>query len=215
MPLDLDPLEQRILGVLIEKELSVPDAYPLTLHALVAGCNQRSNRDPAMSATEAEVAGALRALMGRGWVSELGLAGARVRRYAHEATVQLGVDRPDLALLAELLCRGPQTPAELRARCARMQGVGASPDDVERRLEGLAARAVPYAERLPRRPREHAARWAHRLGAARASPAADPAPTPAPTPRAATGARPEPADPLAALEARVAALERRLDHLGA
>src|SRR5688572_18186650 len=105
MPIALDPTERRIVGSLAEKQLSVPEAYPLTLNALVLACNQKSNRDPETSLTEGEVQGALHALMDRGWVVRLELAGARTVRYEHRMGEQLGVDERDLALLVELLLR--------------------------------------------------------------------------------------------------------------
>ena len=102
MPLALDRLQQRIIGVLIEKQFTTPDAYPLTVNALVSGCNQRSNRDPAMSVEGYEIQGALRALMDEGWVIEMDVAGGRTLRYEHRAQDQLGIEDTDLAILAEL-----------------------------------------------------------------------------------------------------------------
>lgn len=163
MSIDLDRLEQRIVGVLIEKETTVPDTYPLSVNALVAGCNQKNNRDPEMSVEDYEVEGALRALMDRGWVHQMDKAGGRTLRYAHRAGEQLGVDRADLALLAELLLRGPQAPGALKTRASRMHPF-ADPAAVEARLEALAGRPVPYVRRLARQPREHAPRWTHLLG---------------------------------------------------
>ncbi|MDF1701850.1 MAG: DUF480 domain-containing protein, partial [Planctomycetota bacterium] len=120
MAIELDTLEQRIIGALIEKKLTTPDQYPLTLQALVAACNQKSNRDPKMDVEAYEVEGAIRALMDRGWVSRVERFGSRAMRYGHEAGSQLGVDKADLAILQELLCRGPQAPGALKTRCNRM-----------------------------------------------------------------------------------------------
>jgi uncharacterized protein YceH (UPF0502 family) len=219
MPLDLDELEQRIVGVLIEKELTVPDGYPLTTNALVAGCNQKSNRDPTMAVESYEVEGALRSLMDKDWVTRREAHGSRTLRYAHEARQQLGVDEAALALLAELLCRGPQAPGYLKTRASRMHPF-ASPEEVEAVLRGLAERPVPYAERLPRQPRERGARWRHCLGKAGAAPpaaaaeaapraATEGAPRPAPAPPAAAG--PSLAERVERLEREVAALRARLD----
>ncbi len=162
MSIRLDTLEQRIVGVLIEKALAVPDAYPLTLNALLAGCNQKSNRDPHMNVEEYEIEGALRALMDRDWVVRHERDGSRVMRYAHQAKEQLGVEVGDLAILSELLCRGPQSPGELKTRASRMSPFS-SPGDVEDRLRDLAARPSPYVVELPRRPRERMKRWRHLL----------------------------------------------------
>lgn len=179
MAIELDVLEQRIIGALIEKELTTPDHYPLTLQALVAACNQKSNREPKMDVEDFEVEGALRALMDRGWVSRVERFGARAMRYAHEAATQLGVTKADLALLAELLCRGPQAPGALKTRSSRMHPF-ASADEVEERLADLSLRPVPYVVELERQPRERQARWQHMLGSEQQSlgVAADPEPAP-------------------------------------
>jgi uncharacterized protein YceH (UPF0502 family) len=108
MAIELDTLEQRIIGALIEKQLTVPDTYPLTTKSLVAACNQKSNRDPFMSVEDYDVEGAVRSLMDKGWVTRQEPFGGRAMRYAQEARQQLGVEVEDLALLSELLCRGPQ-----------------------------------------------------------------------------------------------------------
>jgi uncharacterized protein YceH (UPF0502 family) len=224
MPLDLDVLEQRIVGALVEKERTVPESYPLTVNALVAAVNQKSNRDPQMAVEEYQVEGALRSLMEKGWVTQLEREGGRTRRYAHEGERQLGIDAHDMALLAELMNRGPQSPSELRLRASRMKPF-ATDEDVEARLEALAARPVPYVRRLERRSRERYARWVHLLGAAPApTEAADerPARAPAPPPPAAHAPasvrRDGPddgdlADRVAALEQEVSDLRSRLDRL--
>jgi uncharacterized protein YceH (UPF0502 family) len=200
MPLDLDRLEQRIIGVLVEKQKTVPDTYPLTVNALVAGCNQRNNRDPQMEVESYEVEGALRALMDRSWVQEMDVAGGRTLRYEHRAIDQLAVEDADLALLAELLIRGPQTPGELKTRASRMHPF-TSPTEVEGRLRALAARPVPYVEQLPRRPREHAQRWMQLLGTPAEGTAAAPPSQPAPVSDAGEPpAAPRSAPPVAASE---------------
>lgn len=236
MPLDLDPLEQRLVGVLIEKESTVPETYPLTVNALVQGANQKSNRDPEMRVQDYEVEGALKSLLQKGWTLEHEKDGGRVRRYAHQAGSQLGVGKAELALLAELLLRGPQTPTELKTRCERMHPVG-SPPDVERRLAELAARPVPYVRQLPMRPRERDRRWMHLLGPRPEAPAtgdvaaapgagvaaalppsrpaASPAPPAPPAPRAAArdGELERLRDLVETLEQRVLTLEDRLARL--
>jgi uncharacterized protein YceH (UPF0502 family) len=201
MPIALDPTERRIVGSLVEKQLSVPESYPLTLNALVLACNQRSNRDPETSFTEAEVSGAVQALMDRGWVARLELVGGRTVRYEHRMREQLGVDEHEAALLAELLLRGPQSSQELKTRGSRMRDF-ATPQEVERRLEGLASRPVPYVRLLDRRPGERVQRWEHLLGTGTGAVAAPSAERPAPS------ARPS-------LEERVATLEREVERLRA
>jgi hypothetical protein len=218
MPLDLDSLEQRIVGVLIEKELTVPESYPLTLNALVAGCSQKSNRDPVMAPEDYEIEGALRSLMDKAWVTRREVGG-RTMRYAHEVGEQLGVGEAGLALLGELLCRGPQAPGYLKTRASRMHPFD-TPEAVEAELRALADRPVPYVEKLPRQPRERAARWRHRLGKNAPGPsqaeavAAQADAAPRPTPAAAPAPPGAPTDfetRLAALEAEVRALSDRLD----
>jgi len=220
MPLDLDALEQRILGVLVEKEKTVPETYPLTLNALVAGCNQKSNRDPQMHVEPYEVEGALRSLMDRGFVVHMEKAGGRAVRYEHRMKEQLAVDDAELAILAELLNRDNQSPGELKTRASRMHPF-ATPGEVEARLGDLAARPVPFVERLERRPREHAARWRHLLRKAGASAAAAPlfpsdeAPAPPAAAAPAPVARTEPdlAERLDALAREVDDLRERVDRL--
>lgn len=224
MPLRLDRTQRRIVGCLLEKEATVPDAYPLTVNSLLLACNQSSNRDPVMHLAEHEVVGALRALMQQGWAVELELAGSRTRRYGHLAKEQLGVDAADLAILAELLLRGPQSPQELHRRASRMRAL-ASPEEVERRLGALSARPVPYVRFLGRRPGERVPRWDHTLypeGEARepSSPATEPESAAARpmSSDARPGATPQPAsDPaeMAELVARVEALEREVASLKA
>ncbi|MDJ0976165.1 MAG: DUF480 domain-containing protein [Planctomycetota bacterium] len=220
MGIDLQPLEQRVVGVLIEKQYTVPDAYPLTLNALLAGCNQKSNRSPHMEVMDWELEGAVRGLMDRGWVTRVERDSGRAMRYSHQAKEQLGVEAADLAILSELLCRGPQTPTELKTRAARMAHVG-GPADVEDRLQALASRPVPYVTRLPKRPREQMQRWCHLLDGRTAEEAVEGygGETPAPAaPSAAAPSAPRPtSDPLVArideLEAEVADLKARLDRL--
>ena len=214
MAIELDTLEQRIVGALIEKQLTVPDSYPLTVNALVAACNQKSNREPFMSVEDYEVEGALRALMDKGWVTRQEPFGGRAMRYAHEARNQLGVELEDLAILSELLCRGPQAPGALKTRASRMRHFD-SPAAVEDRLRALADRPVPYVRQMAKQPRERQARWEHLLRPAGEGSADDAPPTEAPStpaPAEAPAASPGP-DRLAALEAEVAELRARIERL--
>lgn len=210
MPLAFDQLEQRILGTLIEKEMTVPDTYPLTLVSLVSGCNQKSNREPLLTVEPYEVEGALRSLMDRGFVEQMERAGGRTPRYEHRLREQLAVDAADLAILSELLNRGPQAPGELKTRLERMHRF-ASPAEVEARLLELAKRPVPYVRRLERRPREHAPRWMHLLAKE-----APPEPESAGIPEAPPAAAPSVERPFPArsdLIARVESLEEEVSRL--
>ncbi len=161
-PLSL--LEARVLGVLVEKAQTVPDSYPLSLNALVAGCNQKSARDPVINATEAEVQVAVDALKSLSLVFES--SGSRVARYEHNVGRVLGLPSQSVALLAVLVLRGPQTSAELRANTDRLHRF-ADVSSVEGFLEELAERSDekggPLAVKLPRAPGAREARWAHLL----------------------------------------------------
>jgi uncharacterized protein YceH (UPF0502 family) len=121
-PRPLDRIERRILGVLVEKAKTTPDAYPMSLNALLTGCNQKSNRDPQMSLTDADVESGLERLRQIGAVAEV-QGNGRVPRYRHYMYEFLGVDKVELAVMAELLLRGAQTVGELRGRAARMEAI--------------------------------------------------------------------------------------------
>ncbi|MCA8963640.1 MAG: DUF480 domain-containing protein [Planctomycetes bacterium] len=215
MTIRLDCTEQRILGTLIEKQLSVPDSYPMTENALVAGCNQKNNRDPITDLRAFQVAGAAMALHQRELVARVE-GGGRVHKFRHKLDEALGLSKQELAVFAELLLRGAQAPGALKPRVARM-GYHAEPAAIEALLRGLAEQRPPLVEQLPLGPRERDRRWRHLLGprAESSVPRASAAPQPAPAPAAATAAPPDLASRVEALEAEVAALRRRLDELGA
>ncbi len=158
----LSPLEQRVLGVLVEKSLTTPDNYPLTLNTLVAGCSQKTSRHPVMSVTEAEAQVALDELKRRNLAIETFGASGRVMRYAHNAAKVLGVHQAQIAILTALMLRGPQTPGELRVNCERMY---AFPDlsSVEAYLDELQERYAMVAK-LPRQPGSREQRYAQLLG---------------------------------------------------
>jgi uncharacterized protein YceH (UPF0502 family) len=156
----LTPLEARVLAVLVEKQSTVPDTYPLTLNALVAGCNQKTGRDPVISATDAEVLTAVDGLKGLSLLFET--SGGRVSRYEHNLARGLAVPSAAQALLAVLMLRGPQTSAELRANCERLHRF-ADISSVEGFLQELADKTPTRAVHLPRAPGEREARWAHLL----------------------------------------------------
>ncbi len=156
----LTPLEARVLGVLVEKHATVPDTYPLSLNTLVAGCNQKTTRDPVMAATDAEVLMAVDGLKSMSLLFES--SGGRVTRYEHNAVRGLNVPASSVALLCVLMLRGPQTSSELRANCERLHRF-ADIAATEVVLEELADRFPPHAIKLARAPGEREARWAHLL----------------------------------------------------
>jgi len=165
---DLSLLETRVLGVLVEKQHTVPDTYPLTLLALTAGCNQKTSRDPLLSATETDVQAAIDRLKLLSLVVES--SGGRVMRYAQNIGRVLEIPAQAVALLAALMLRGPQTAAELRINSDRLHRF-ADTSAAEAFLQELAARpAGALVVLLPRQPGAREARWAHLLsGAAEAS----------------------------------------------
>jgi len=202
----LSLLETRVLGVLVEKEKTVPDTYPLSLNALTLGCNQKNNRDPVLAATEGEVLAAIDELKAADWVIES--SGARVTRYSHNIGRVLRVPEQSVTLLAALMLRGPQTAAELRAATERLHRF-ADTSSVEAFLDELAQRSEanggPLVVLLPRRPGEREARWAHLLsGPVQAE--AEPART--------AQVRPE-QDATLGLEGRLAALQAEVAQLRA
>jgi uncharacterized protein len=165
----LTPLEARVLGVLVEKQATVPDTYPLSLNALVAGCNQKTNRSPVIEASDAEVLTAVDGLKQLSLVFEG--SGSRVVKFEHNVGRVLQVPSQAVALLTVLMLRGPQTAAELRLTCERLHRF-ADISSVEGFLDELADKAPPMVVKLPRAPGEREARWAHLLCGEVAMPAA-------------------------------------------
>lgn len=163
MPQELSPTEARILGVLIEKSRTTPDAYPLTVNSLTAGCNQKTSREPVMSLDESEVQSTLETLRGRTLIMESYGASGRVLRYAHNFAKVYDVPAASMDLLAVLMLRGPQTASELRANCERLHRF-ADASTVEAYLEELADRASgAMVLKLPRQPGAREQRWTHLL----------------------------------------------------
>ena len=157
----LSLLETRVLGVLVEKERTVPDSYPLTLNALVAGCNQRSSRNPVIDASDADVQATIDHLKSMSLVMET--SGGRVMRYAHNVGRVLQIPPQSVALLAVLFLRGPQTPGELRINSERLHKFG-DLLSVQAFLEELAERpAGALVRELPRQPGARENRWTHLL----------------------------------------------------
>ena len=158
---NLSLLETRVLGTLVEKQHTVPDSYPLTLNALVTGCNQKTSRAPVMEVTEAEVQASLDSLKSRNLVIES--SGGRVARYAHNVEAVLKIPSQSAAILTVLMLRGPQTPGELRINCDRLHRF-ADISALEAFLQELAARpAGPLVVQLARLPGARENRWAHLL----------------------------------------------------
>jgi uncharacterized protein len=219
---DLTAAEIRVLGCLLEKERTTPDAYPLTLNALRAACNQSTNRDPVVSYDDAIIRDALTRLSRRRWARLAGAA--RAAKYRHLLDEALPLSPGERAVLTVLMLRGPQTPGELKQRTERMHPFG-DLAGVLGALESLGARGL--AAQLPRRPGEREERYTQLLGEdapeERAAPAHAPAaqePAPVEAPAPAAPAQPPPAPPvddgrLERLEREVAQLRADLDALRA
>jgi len=180
MNIELSALEARVIGCLIEKHITTPDQYPLSLNALVNACNQKSNRDPVMEVDERTVQDTLDQLARKHFVIEKSGFGSRVPKYQHRfcnteyGTLKLSAQ--ELAIVCELLLRGPQTPGELRTRASRM-ATFSDVAQVEGALESLRTREDgPFVVRLPREPGRRDARYAHLFSGAVALPAASPEP---------------------------------------
>ena len=195
---ELDAIEVRVLGALMEKEQATPDYYPMTVNALIAACNQKSNREPVTELSETEVVEALERLRRDvlAWRSE----GARVERWSQSISRRLELTAPSKAILTLLMLRGPQTPGQLRARSGRLHAF-AELGEVESSLREMAAGEAPLAIELERRPGTKESRWAHLLGAEPEEAAVAPAAAP-PRPAAGPG-----------LSERLEALEQRVEEL--
>jgi|APTNR8051073442_1049403.scaffolds.fasta_scaffold00346_38 uncharacterized protein YceH (UPF0502 family) len=210
-PLILAPEEVRVLGVLIEKALSTPEYYPLSLNAVVMACNQKNNRQPLTAYDESLVVRALDALREKRLVAMVTEAGARVPKYRQLAGEQIGLDDKDLAVMAELLVRGPQTVGELKNRGERMSPLG-DLAAVQTLLDALAQRSPALVARMARQPGLKECRYGHLLGGPLAGVAeGEPVPLQEPV-RAVVRAEQE---RLAALENEVAVLRGELQALQA
>jgi uncharacterized protein YceH (UPF0502 family) len=188
---DGDAVEIRVLGCLIEKQRTTPDAYPLSLNALRLACNQTTNRDPVVDYDERMIKAALERMSNRGWTRFASGAGSRAPKYRHLLEEALGLSDAELALLAVLMLRGPQTVGELKQRTERLHRFDSLPEVAET-LDTLAGRELVV--RLERRPGQKEERYAHLLGEDR------------------------PAEPSSVAEDgtdRVAAIEQRLDRVEA
>ncbi len=202
---ELKPDECRVLGVLIEKALTTPAAYPLSLNAVVTGCNQKSNREPVRQLDEDQAQEALDGLRAKGMVTEVHLTGSRVVKYRHLTQEVLNIHGPSTAILAELLLRGPQTVGELRNHASRMKTIE-SLDVAQNILSSLIDADPPLVRQLPPAPGSRAERYQQLL-------CENLHPLDAPATQTCT--KPEsPATPdLDALTRRVEILENELAHL--
>jgi uncharacterized protein YceH (UPF0502 family) len=158
----LTPDEARVLGVLIEKSLTTPNQYPLSLNAVVDGANQKSNRDPVLNMTEDQAFDALESLRAKQLVVRVDQMGARVHKFKHAGVEVLHARTAEVAILAELLLRGPQTLGELRGRASRMQPME-SLERVRDMIRALSERPEPYVKELPPAPGSRAERYVQLL----------------------------------------------------
>jgi uncharacterized protein YceH (UPF0502 family) len=203
-PLQLSPVEARVIASLAEKSIATPQYYPMTVNALMLASNQKSSRDPVMQLREGEVGAALLDLAEKGLAARDD-AGGRVPRWRQSLQHHLLLQPPAFAVLVTLMLRGPQTPAELRSNAATLGGP-ADAEGVASVLKDFADRAQPLVVLLPRGHGQKEARYAHTLSGPPELPAAAPAPAPAAPPRASLA---ELEEKVRALEERVAALEAR------
>ncbi|MDQ3440761.1 MAG: YceH family protein [Planctomycetota bacterium] len=218
--LQLTPAESRVLGVLIEKALTTPDQYPLSLNALVAGCNQKNNRDPVLSMTDDESFEALESLRGKQLVVRVDVANSRVHRYKQTAVETLRARTGEVAVLAELLLRGPQTLGELRGRASRMHPLD-SLDAIKDVLRALTERPEPFVRQIAPVPGSRAERFVQLLcpdlhppdvSAPASSPSMSPS-TPGATPTGRAQASPELSERVERLEGEVASLRQMVTRL--
>ena len=165
----LTEIETRVLGALIEKDITTPDYYPLSLNALVNACNQKNNREPVMTLAEETVRTALAMLQEKRLAGPASGADSRVTKYEHRLQEVFNFDRREIAVVCVLLLRGPQTPGELRGRTERMYHFEAL-DDVASTLDRLAQREPPLARVLPRQPGTKESRYTHLFAGERSIP---------------------------------------------
>lgn len=207
MDVKLNEIDRRVLGVLMEKEMSQPDYYPMTLNAVVAACNQTQNRDPVMSLDEVAIEAALGSLQDMGLLTAMFPAqGGRAKRHRHEVEKVFEWQKAERAVMAELLLRGPQTVGELRTRCQRFVQF-ADLEVVSQVLDELNRRDPPMAQAVPREPGRTAIRYRHLLdsedhSAVSSAPATQETAEPDIAPAT---------SPLAALQSELADLRRELD----
>jgi uncharacterized protein YceH (UPF0502 family) len=206
----LTEIETRVLGSLIEKDITTPDYYPLSLNALVNACNQKNNRDPVMTLDETAVRDALASLQEKRMAGPASGADSRVTKFEHRLQEVFNFDRREIAIVCVLLLRGPQTPGELRSRTDRMYHFGAL-DDIVSTLDRLAQRDPPLARVLPRQPGTKESRYTHLF--AGEPPVAPEDANMARTPPSATAGANATPDRLIALEEEVSRLRHELSEV--
>lgn len=207
----LTEIEARVLGCLVEKEITTPEYYPLSLNALMNACNQKSNREPHLNLTETDVQQALRGLSGHG-LARSASTESRVAKYEHRLPETFNFTRPETAVLCELLLRGPQTPGELRSRAERMHPF----EDlslVHSTLKHLMEREPPLVVLLPRQPGTKEARYAHLLSGSVAAETHAQHPAPANEPMQTHANQAEDDQHTVQLEQKVAHLEKEVADL--
>ncbi|HXQ81608.1 MAG TPA: YceH family protein [Opitutaceae bacterium] len=205
----LNPVEVRVLGSLIEKDITTPDYYPMTLNALTNACNQSSNRDPVVSFLDKDVVRGLDSLREKKLAFMFQGADSRVAKYGHRFSESLGLDRPQVAIMCVLMLRGPQTVGEVRGRTGRMHEFK-SLEETAAALEALIAMApAPLVVRLPRQPGFKEQRYGHLLSGEAPLPAHEALPGPEP----AAMAVPVEGERMARLEAEAAALRAEVAEL--
>jgi uncharacterized protein len=158
----LDAIEARVIGTMIEKRITVPDSYPLTINSIVNGCNQLNNRAPVTALTEAEVSSAVERLRDQGFTGLFTGIATRVPKYSENFAERLGLQRAETALLCELMLRGAQMPGELRSRAERLHAF-ADLAEVEGTLFSMSQLTPPLVVQLPREGGARAAKWQHML----------------------------------------------------
>jgi uncharacterized protein len=200
----LTEIETRVLGSLIEKDITTPDYYPLSVNALVNACNQKNNRDPVMTLDESAVRDALATLQEKRLAGPASGADSRVTKFEHRLQEVFNFDRREIAIVCVLLLRGPQTPGELRTRTERMYHFEAL-EDVASTLDRLAQREPPLTAVLPRQPGTKESRYTHLFSGE--PPAVDVARAPAPAPAAANSTT----DRITVLEEEVVRLRAELN----
>ena len=200
--LNLSETEVRVLGSLIEKDITTPDYYPLSLNALVNACNQKNNRDPVMALNEDSVRQALSSLQERRMAGPAGGADSRVTKYEHRLQEVFNFDRREIALICVLLLRGPQTPGELRGRSDRMYRFETL-DDVQSAIQRLMERQPPLVRVLPRQAGTKESRYMHLFAGDAGIPTASPA----------RSERPLDSSRLSLLENEVSELKREVGEL--
>mgnify|MGYP001558126372 CR=1 FL=1 len=204
---ELNEIEARVLGALVEKSLTTPESYPLSLNSLVLACNQKTSRDPVMSLEESAVAQALHALIERSLAGRIHEPGSRVPKFIHHAEILLdGADAKTIATICVLLLRGPQTAGEIKTRTDRLCEFVSSAE-VESLLQDLSLRSEPWVVKLPRQSGQKESRYRQLFSALSPEAAVKHAPAAAPP------TAPVAADRLSELEKRVAALEAAVKSL--